>query len=129
MTVTLELAPDIETCLRRKAAREGQDFTIFLQTVMEHEADEEPEESEGSAADLFAGRLGGIHSGGQGRAAGSSTSTEQSEKNKAALEAIRTWRERNATDDPKILEQRRLDWEELKQALNESHTSDRVLFP
>lgn len=67
MTVTLELAPEIETRLRRRAAREGQDFTTFLQTVIEHEADEEPEESEGSAADLFAGRLGGIRSGGQGR--------------------------------------------------------------
>lgn len=67
MIVTLELAPEVETRLRRKAERQGQDFTIYLQTVMEHEADEEPEEAQGSAADLFAGRLGGIHSGGQGR--------------------------------------------------------------
>ncbi len=128
MTVTLELAPETETRLRRKAAREGQDFTTFLQTVMEQEADGEPEESEGNAAELFAGRLGGIHSGRQERATQNNTSTEQIEKNKAALEALRIWRKQNATQDQNILEQRRLDWEELKQALNDSHTSDRVLF-
>lgn len=129
MTVTLELAPEVETRLRRKAAREGQDFTTFLQAVMEHEADEEPEESEGSAYDLFAERLGGIRSGGQERAAENGTPMEQIEKNKAAQAALRKWREQNVTDDPRILEQRHLDWEELKHALNESHTSDRVLFP
>lgn len=68
MTVTLELAPEVETRLRRKAAREAQDMTTYLEAVVEREAQDE--ETEGSAYDLFAGRLGGIHSGRTGKEKG-----------------------------------------------------------
>lgn len=67
MTVTLNLRPEVESTLRRMAEREGQDLAIYMQSIMEREANKDAQQSDGTAADLFAGRLGGIHSGGQGR--------------------------------------------------------------
>ncbi len=66
MTLTLELTPEVEARLRRKAAREGQDIAAYLLSVVNREAqeDSEEEQTEGNAYDLFAGRLGGIHSSG-----------------------------------------------------------------
>lgn len=67
MTVILELPPEMETRLRRRAERAGQDLPSFLLTVADREAQEETveeeigeEEQEGSAYDLFAGRIGRI---------------------------------------------------------------------
>ena len=61
MTLMLELSPDTEARLRRKAERAGQSLPDYLLAVAEAEADEEePDASEGSAADLFAGRIGRI---------------------------------------------------------------------
>lgn len=69
MTIILELAPEVEARLRRKADRAGQEVADYLLAIAdrEEEEDSEEEETEGSAYDLFAGRLGGVHSGGQGR--------------------------------------------------------------
>lgn len=41
MTITLELEPELEACLRRKAEREGQDITTYLQAVVEREAEDD----------------------------------------------------------------------------------------
>ena len=61
MTLMLELSPDTEARLRRKAERVGQSFPDYLLAVADAEEDaEEPDASEGSAADLFAGRIGRI---------------------------------------------------------------------
>jgi len=67
MTLTLELTPEVEAALRRKAAREGQEIAAYLLSVVNREAqeDSEEEQTEGNAYDLFAGRLGGIHSSGK----------------------------------------------------------------
>ncbi len=61
MTLTLELSPDLEARLQRKAKRAGQSLPDYLLAVADAE-DEEEEASatEGSAADLFAGRIGCI---------------------------------------------------------------------
>ena len=61
MTLMLELSPDTEARLRRKAERAGQSLPDYLLAVADAEEDEEePNASEGSAADLFAGRIGRI---------------------------------------------------------------------
>ena len=67
MTLTLELSPETEARLRRKAERAGQSLPDYLIAVADAE-DEEGEASvaEGSAADLFAGRIGRFRSGGDG---------------------------------------------------------------
>ena len=67
MTLMLELSPDTEARLRRKAERVGQSFPDYLLAVADAEEDEEEADtSEGPAADLFAGRIGRFRSGGDG---------------------------------------------------------------
>lgn len=67
MTLMLELSPDTEARLRRKAARAGQSLPDYLLAIADAEEDEEETDvSEGSAADLFAGRIGRFRSGGDG---------------------------------------------------------------
>ncbi len=66
MTLMLELSPETEARLRRKAERAGQRLPDYLLAVADAEAEEEEageekaEVAEGSAADLFAGRIGRI---------------------------------------------------------------------
>ena len=67
MTLMLELSPDTEARLRRKAERAGQSLPDYLLAVADAEADEEePDASEGSAFDLFDGLIGQVGSGGEG---------------------------------------------------------------
>ena len=67
MTLMLELSPDTEARLRRKAERAGQSLPDYLLAGADAEEDEEEADtSEGSAADLFAGRIGRFRSGGDG---------------------------------------------------------------
>lgn len=67
MTLMLELEPEVETRLRRKAERAGQSLPDYLIAVAEADVEEaEDEDANGSAADLFAGRIGLLQSGGDG---------------------------------------------------------------
>jgi|GEM_PF-3583070 len=77
MTLTLELSPEMAARLQRKAERAGQSLPDYLLAVANAEANrEEPSKLEagegvasvpqGSAADLFAGRIGRFRSGGDG---------------------------------------------------------------
>lgn len=134
MTVILELKPKTERRLRHEAEQAGQEFSQYVATLL-NDGEEDPDEeegAEGSSYDLFAGKLGGIRSGGDGRK--SKNTSEQSaigdqvEKNKAALEVLRAWRKQNATDDPKEIERRQSDWEEFKTVLDEDRPSERKLF-
>ena len=54
---------------------------------------------------------------------------EQRKKNQMAREMLRAWREEDATDDPEQIAQSETEWEEFKKSMNESHSSNRVLFP
>jgi hypothetical protein len=67
MTVTLDIKPETERRLRRKAEQEGQDFPQYLEALLDEnaEAADETEEAEGSAYDLFAGRIGRIQGSGE----------------------------------------------------------------
>lgn len=51
------------------------------------------------------------------------------EPNARAVSLLSAWEAEDATDDPAELEARRADWEATKASLNESHGSDRELFP
>lgn len=101
MTVTLELPSEIETEVSEKAAQKGLAVPDYLLTLVKEDI----------APD------------------GEDVSEEQRVKNKAALAHLRSRRREDATDDSQELERRNQEWEELKTALNESHTSNRVLFP
>lgn len=54
---------------------------------------------------------------------------EQRKKNQAAIEMLRQWREEDKTDDPKVIAHSRAELDEFMAAMNESHTSNRVIFP
>jgi hypothetical protein len=47
----------------------------------------------------------------------------------ATLDLFARWEAEDATDDPAELLRREAEWEQLKRALNESHSSNRRLFP
>jgi predicted DNA-binding protein len=46
-----------------------------------------------------------------------------------AAALLMAWDAEDRTDDPAEHKARREEWEELKTAMNESHSSDRILFP
>jgi len=60
MTLMLELSPETEARLRRKAERAGQSLPDYLLAVADAEAEEEEAEATEGSADLFAGRIGRI---------------------------------------------------------------------
>ena len=68
MTITLDLVPDLEARLRRRAAREGtneQEVALRLLADTLAEDEEEVSPAAGSMADLFAGRLGQVAGSGE----------------------------------------------------------------
>ncbi len=64
--MTITITPEIENELTAEAQRQGMTpETLALDALQERFAPNETGEApEGSAYDLFAGRIGGIHSGG-----------------------------------------------------------------
>ncbi len=46
-----------------------------------------------------------------------------------ALALLREWDSEDATDDPEEAVHRKRDWEAFREAMNRSHSSDRVLYP
>ena len=47
----------------------------------------------------------------------------------ATLQLLCAWDAEDATEDPRELQSRQKDWERFKQALNESHSSNRRVYP
>ena len=54
---------------------------------------------------------------------------EQRKKNQAAIEMLHRWDEEDKTDDPEEIARRQAELDEFKAAMNESHTSNRVIYP
>ena len=102
MTVTLELSPEVETQVAAKAAQKGLAVPDYLRAVVEETVRPETPTDH---------------------------TEKQAMKQQEALAFLHQRIAKDKTDDPEELEKRRVEWEEFKQALNESHTSDRVLFP
>ena len=50
-------------------------------------------------------------------------------RSEAALALLDAWEQDDATDDPEVLERRSCEWASLKSAMNEGHSSRRILFP
>lgn len=50
-------------------------------------------------------------------------------RNEAAITLLSSWLREDAAATPDENRQQQEAWEELKSALNEAHTSDRLLFP
>ncbi len=51
------------------------------------------------------------------------------ERGANAATLLAAWDEEDRTNDPVEMENRSREWDELKAALNDSHSSDRTLFP
>jgi len=106
MTLTLELTPEVEARLRRKAAREGQDIAAYLLAVADREAQEE-------TAPLP-----------------QVTNEAQRVKNQAALDMLSAWDKEDETDDPAEVARREAEWEQFKTGMNAAHSSSgRVIYP
>lgn len=54
---------------------------------------------------------------------------EQRKKNQGAIDLLNQWREEDATDDPEQIAKSLAEWEEFKKGMNESHSSNRIIFP
>lgn len=67
MTLTLELGPEAEEKLRRKADRHSQKLNDYALTVLLTDAEDELPAPGESLADVFAGQTGGFHSRGAGK--------------------------------------------------------------
>ena len=104
MTVTLNLKPDIETEIEKKAAMEGTAVQEYVERLVADALKQQP-----SPPPL--------------------SPEEQWKKNQAAIEVLRQWREEDKTDDPKEIAQRQAELDEFMAAMNESHTSNRVIYP
>ncbi len=50
-------------------------------------------------------------------------------RDEAALSLLEAWEKEDSTGDREELEKQRREWTVLKAALNEGHSSERVLFP
>jgi uncharacterized protein (DUF1778 family) len=103
MTVTINLTPETEAHLRRKAERAGQDMSSYLLSVAEREAGDDD-------ADYV--RL-----------------QAQRKKNQAAIDMLNEWDEEDETDDQEEIARRFAEWEEFKNGMNAAHTSHRAIYP
>ncbi len=50
-------------------------------------------------------------------------------RDEAALALLDAWEQEDSTGDREELEKRRREWASFKAALNEGHSSERILFP
>ncbi len=102
MAVILNLKPEMEEKVARKAAVEGTTISTYLEKIAEKLVEPEPSISR--------------------------TQT-QFEKNQAALAVLRQWDEEDATDDPEEIARRQAEWEEFKKGMNAAHSSNRIIYP
>jgi hypothetical protein len=49
--------------------------------------------------------------------------------NRSAVALLERWAAEDSTQDPAELESRRSEWRAFKAAMNEAHSSDRILYP
>ena len=102
MTVTLNLRPEVEAEIAQKAAAEGTGVSSYLEKMIEGVVVPDPTTDWPQA---------------------------QIERNQAALAVLRQWQEEDKTDDPEEIARRQAELDEFKTAMNESHTSSRIIYP
>lgn len=54
---------------------------------------------------------------------------DDSRQNQALLDVLDQWDREDATNDPAEIARRKQDFEEFKEAINSSHSSDRKIYP
>jgi hypothetical protein len=47
----------------------------------------------------------------------------------AGVALLRSWEEEDSTQDPEEIARRQRDWDAFREAMNRSHSSNRILFP
>ena len=102
MTILLDLEPDVEAQLTKEASVRGLTVPDYVKTVLKEQAKSPDPITERQA---------------------------QLEKNRAAIAMLDEWDREDATDDPEEIARRQAEWEEFKKAMNESHTSNRIIYP
>ena len=102
MPTILNLKSEVEAEIAQKAAAEGTGVPDYFEKMIEETVKPEP----------VAAR----------------TQT-QLEKSQATLAVLRQWREEDKTDDIEEIARRQAELNEFKAAMNESHTSSRVIYP
>lgn len=104
MTVTLDLRPEVEAEVTRRAQARETTLPTSIETLVAEALKRQPPPPPLSAE-------------------------EQRAKNQAALEMFRQWDEEDETDDPEEIAQRQAEWEEFKKGMNENHSSGRIVYP
>ncbi len=102
MTVTLNLKPEVEAEITQQADAEG----VTLQQ-----------------------RIDSMIAEAVKRRSPPLSPEEQRKKNQAAIDLLNQWDEEDKTDDPEEITRRQAEWEEFKKGMNESHTSNRIIYP
>lgn len=102
MTVILNLKPEVEAEIAQKAAAEGTGVSDYLEKMIEETVKPEPRVV---------------------------YSQEQLAKNQAALAMLEEWDREDETDDPEEIARRQAEWEQFKEGMNESHTSNQIIYP
>ncbi len=102
MTVTLKLKPEAEAEAPQEAAAEGAALHEYISKLIAEAAKRQPPPL---------------------------SPEERHRKNQAALAVLRQWDEEDKTDDPEEIARRQVELDEFKMGMNESHTSNRVIYP
>ena len=104
MTVILDLKPELEAEVARRAVAAGADLSEQINQLIAEAIKRQPPPPPLSPE-------------------------EQMKKNQAAIEMLRQWREEDETDDPEEISRRQVEWEEFKKGMNEHHSSGRIVYP
>lgn len=104
MTVTLDLRPEVEAEVTRRAEAQGVALSEQIDRLVAEAIRRQPPVIPLSAE-------------------------AQMEKNQAAIEMLNQWDIEDETDDPEEIARRHADWEEFKKGMNQNHTSHRIIYP
>ncbi len=102
MTVTLDLRPEAEAEVTRRAKAAGADLQEQINRIIAEAVKRQPPTLSDDAL---------------------------MERNRKAQAVLRQWREEDKTDDSEEIARRQTEWEEFKKAMNEHHSSDRIIYP
>lgn len=102
MTVTLDLKPEVEAEVTRRAEAAGADLQEQINRIIAEAVKRQP-----------------------------STLSDDAlmERNRKAQAVLRQWREEDKTDDLEEIARRQAEWEEFRKGMNEHHSSGRIIYP
>lgn len=104
MTVTLDLRPEVEAEVTRRAEAQGVALSEQIDRLVAEAIRRQPPIMPLS-------------------------DKAQMEKNRAAIEMLNQWDIEDETNDPDEISRRQAEWEEFKKGMNQNHTSRRIIYP